>query len=110
MVSCPFAEPVAVGWNCTLRVSDCIEFNVVGRTPPTRVNPAPAIAAELTVTGVVPVEVKVRDCSVAVFTVTLPKLKLAALTANCGLAAALPVPLNATTVAFSAEESLLMAS
>jgi hypothetical protein len=40
------------------------------------------IAAELTVTGDVPVEVNVNDCVVAVFTVTLPKVKVAALTAN----------------------------
>lgn len=110
IVNCPLVEPVAVGWNCTRKVSDCVGFNVAGRIPPTRVKPAPAIAAELTVTGVVPVEVKVRDCAVVVFTVTLPKLRLAVLTANCGLADAVPVPLNATTVALPAEESLLMAS
>jgi hypothetical protein len=40
------------------------------------------IAAELTVTGEVPVDVSVNDCVVAEFAVTLPKLKLAALTAN----------------------------
>ena len=44
--------------------------------------PAPVIAAELTVTGDVPVDVSVSDCVVAVFTVTLPKLKLAVLTVN----------------------------
>jgi hypothetical protein len=46
------------------------------------VNPVPVIAAELTVTGDVPVDVNVSDCVVALFTVTLPKLRLAALTAN----------------------------
>jgi hypothetical protein len=40
------------------------------------------IAAELTVTGAVPVDVNVSDCVVAVFTVTLPKLRVPALTAN----------------------------
>ena len=40
------------------------------------------IAAELIVTGDVPVEVSVNDCVVAVFTVTLPKLRLVALTVN----------------------------
>ncbi len=40
------------------------------------------IAAELIVTGDVPVDVNVNDCVVAVFTVTLPKLKVAALTVN----------------------------
>jgi len=40
------------------------------------------MAAEFTVTGEVPVDVSVNDCVVAVFTVTLPKLKLAVLAAN----------------------------
>jgi hypothetical protein len=38
------------------------------------------IASEFTVTGDVPVDVRVSDCVVAVFTATLPKLRLAALT------------------------------
>jgi hypothetical protein len=50
------------------------------------VKPAPEIAAEFTVTGDIPVEVSVTDCVVAVFTVTLPKLKLAALIVNSGAA------------------------
>jgi hypothetical protein len=40
------------------------------------------IAVEFTVTGAVPVDTNVSDCVVAVFTVTLPKLRLAALTPN----------------------------
>jgi hypothetical protein len=40
------------------------------------------IAAEFTVTGEVPIDVNVSDCVVAVFTVTLPKLRLPALSAN----------------------------
>jgi hypothetical protein len=40
------------------------------------------IAAELIVTGAVPVDVSVNDCVVAVFTVTLPKLRVAALTVS----------------------------
>ena len=40
------------------------------------------ITAEFTVTGEVPVEVSVSDCVVAVFTVTLPKLNVAALIVN----------------------------
>jgi hypothetical protein len=40
------------------------------------------IAAEFTVTGEVPVDINVSACVVAVFTVTLPKLRLAALTPN----------------------------
>jgi hypothetical protein len=67
------------------------------------------IVAELTVTGEVPVEVNVSDCVVAVFTVTLPKLKLPALTANCGLGAAVPIPFRATKIVPSVVELLLNA-
>ena len=70
--------------------------------------PAPVIAAELTVTGAVPVDVSVNDCVVAVFTVTLPKLRLAALTANCGLGAAVLVPLRPTTDGLPLDELLLI--
>jgi len=72
------------------------------------VKPAPVIATEFTVTGEAPVEVSVNDCVVAVFTVTLPKLKLAALTVNCGLGAAVLVPLRETKVVFPLEELLLI--
>ena len=70
--------------------------------------PAPVLAAEFTVTGAVPVDVSVNDCVVAVFTVTLPKLKVAALTANCGLGAAMLVPLRVTKVVFPLDELLLI--
>jgi hypothetical protein len=59
-----------------------VGFSVTGKLPPTTVKPVPVIAAELTVTGDVPVDVSVNDCIVAVFTVTLPKLNVAALIAN----------------------------
>jgi len=56
------------------------------------VNPAPVIATELTVTEDVPDDVNVNVCVAAVFTVTLPKLSLVALTVSCGLdAGAVPV-------------------
>ena len=66
------------------------------------------MVAELTVTGDVPDDVNVSDCVVAVFTVTLPKLKLAALTVNCGLGAAALVPLRVTCAVEPVDESLLM--
>jgi hypothetical protein len=72
------------------------------------VKPAPVIAAELTVTGAVPVDVKVNDWVVAVFTVTLPKLRLPALTVNCALGAAMLVPLRATTAVEPVDELLLI--
>jgi hypothetical protein len=68
------------------------------------------IAAAFTVTGEVPVDVRVSDCVVAEFTVTLPKLRLAALTDNCGLGAAALVPLRVTTVVLPVDELLLMVS
>ena len=104
----PLADPVAVGRNCTCNVSDCIGFNVAGKLLPTIVKPAPVIAAELTVTGEVPVDVSVSDCVVAVFTVTLPKLKLAELTVNCGLGAAVLVPLRVTRFVLPLDELLPM--
>jgi hypothetical protein len=72
------------------------------------VNPAPVIAAEFTVTDAVPVDVSVNDCVVAVFTVTLPKLKLAALTVNCGLGAAVLVPPRVTCAVEPVDELLLI--
>jgi hypothetical protein len=79
---CPLAAPGDVGLNCTCSVIDCVGFNVTGKLPPTTVKPAPVIAAEFTVTGDVPVDVSVNGCVVAVFTVTLPKFRLAALAVN----------------------------
>ena len=108
IVICPLAVPVDAGRNCTCSVIDCVGFSVAGTLPPTIVKPAPVIAAELTVTGDVPVDVSVNVCVVAVFTVTLPKLRLPALTVNCGLGAAVLVPLRATTAVEPVEESLLI--
>jgi len=81
---------------------------VTGRLLPTIVKPTPLIEAELTVTAEVPVDVSVTDCVVGEFTVTLPKLRLAVLTVNCGFAAAVPVPLRATTAVLPEVELLLM--
>ena len=82
IVTWPLAVPVVVGSNCTCNVTDCVGFNVTGRLAPTIAKPVPVIAAELTITGDVPVDIKVKDCVVAVFTVTVPKLRLVALTAT----------------------------
>jgi hypothetical protein len=102
----PLAAPVAVGLNCTRNVIDCCGFSVAGKVPPTIVNPAPAMAAEFTVTAEVPVEVSTKDSTFAVFTVTLPKPRLVGLTVNWGLVAATPVPLNAMTVVLPLVELL----
>jgi hypothetical protein len=108
IVSSPLAAPAAVGKNRTCRVIDCVGFSVTGKLPPTIAKPVPVIAAEFTVTGEVPVDVSVNDCVVAVFTVTLPKLKVAALIVNCGLGSAVLVPLKATTTALPVDELLLI--
>jgi hypothetical protein len=72
------------------------------------VKPAAVIAAEVNVTGVVPDDVRISDCVVAVFTVTLPKLRLPALIVNWGFAA-VPVPLKVTEAALPVVELLLIA-
>jgi hypothetical protein len=108
IVNCPATAPPVVGRNCICKVSDWLGFSVTGKLPATMVNPAPAIEAELIVTADVPVDVSVAARVVAEFTVTLPKLKLAVLTVNCGFAAAAPVPLKATSAVLFVDELLLM--
>src|SRR5271154_1721970 len=83
-------------------------FRVPGEPPETMVKPDPVMEVELTVTGDVPVEVRVIACLVGEFTVTLPKLRLAVLTESCGLRAAAPVPLRVTTAELAVEELLAM--
>ena len=77
---------------------------------PDTVNPAPLSVAELMVTGAVPVEVNVTGCVDAVFTVTSPNVRLAALIVNCGLNAAVPVPLRLTTAVLLVDELLWIVS
>ena len=62
------------------------------------------------VTGAVPVEVNVTGSVDAVFTVTLPNARLAGLTVNCGLNAAVPVPVRLTTAVPLVDELLWMVS
>ena len=77
---------------------------------PDIVKPAPVSAAELIVTGAVPVDVNVTGWVDAVSTVTLPKVRLAALIVSCGLAAAVPVPLRFTIAVPLGTESLWIVS
>jgi hypothetical protein len=69
---------------------------------------APEIEAEFTVAAEVPDEVSVTDCVAEEFMVTLPKLSVVALSANFGVAAAAPVPLNDTTAVPPELELLLI--
>ena len=72
----------------TINVKVCPGFSVTGRGGPDNVNPSPARAAALIVSGAVPLELSVTNCGVAaVFTCTLPKARLAAPTVSVGTAA-----------------------
>lgn len=77
---------------------------------PETVNTVPLVAAELIVTPAVPVEVSVTGCVDAVFAVTSPNVRLAALSVSCGLVAAVPVPLRLTTAVLLLDESLCIVS
>ena len=107
IIICPLAASVAVGLNCICSVSDWFGFNVAGKLPPASENPEPLIAAALTVTGAVPVDVSVSVCVVDVFTVTLPKLKLPALNVSWGSCVTTPLPLSNTVAVLFVAESLL---
>jgi hypothetical protein len=73
-----------VGSNFTLSVADWVGFKVTGKVAPDIVKPVPVNVAELMVTGAVPVEVNVTGNVDGVFTVTLPKARLAGLMVNVG--------------------------
>jgi hypothetical protein len=107
IVSCPVKAPAVVGLNCTCNVNDCVGLKVTGKLWATMVNPAPVIVAPFTVKAEVPLDVKVMDAVAAEFVATLPKLRLAALTVNWGVAAIVPVPLRATTAVLPVDELLL---
>lgn len=106
IATCPLTAPGNIGLNCTTTVADWVGFSVAGKLPPTIVKPEPVIAAEFTVTGDVPVDVSVKDCVVAVFTVTLPKLRLAALIVNCGASGDDPCPCIGTWASGCADMSI----
>ena len=83
---------------------------MTGNVAPDIVYPAPLSAAELMVTGAVPVEVSVTGNVDGVFSATLPNVRLAVLIVNCGLDAAAPVPLRLTTAVLLVDELLWMVS
>ena len=87
IASCPVAAPTIEGSNCRLNVAAWPGFKVTGNEAPDIVKPEPVNAAALTVTGPLPVDVKVTDFFEAVPTAMLPKLTLVALTLRVGVAA-----------------------
>lgn len=110
IVSCPVAAPLVVGLNCTWSVVVCEGVNVRGKLPPRIAKPVPDTDAELTVRDEVPDDVSVTDCVADEPTATLPKLRVVALTVNCGFPAVVPVPLKDTTAVPPVVELLLMVS
>ena len=68
---------------------------MTGNVAPETVKPVPVNAAELTVTGAVPLELSVTGKVVGVFTVTLPNARLAGLMVNCGFGTTVAVPVPA---------------
>jgi len=78
---------------------------VTGNVAPDIVNAVPKSAAELTVTGAFPEEVRLSDLDDFEFTDMLPKSRLLELTASCRLAASVPMPLRPTV--FVPSEELL---
>jgi hypothetical protein len=62
-------------------------FKVAGNAGPDNVKPAPVSVAPFTVTGTVPVEVKVTDCVAGVLTTTSPNATLVALMLSASIAA-----------------------
>jgi hypothetical protein len=82
--SFPLAAPAAVGRKFSCKVTVWFGFSVTGKLPATRVKPAPVMEAEFTVTAEVPEDVSVTEPVAAEFTVTLPKLRVEALSVNFG--------------------------
>lgn len=85
MVSCPVAAPPEVGSNCTLKVADWPGFRVAGKVIPDTEKTVPVVAAELTVTGAVPEDVRVMDWVAGVFTITFPNAMVVALSVSAEL-------------------------
>jgi len=90
----------------TFTVTDWPGFSVSGNEAPDTAKAEPLMVAELMVTGAVPEDVSVSGRVVAELIVTSPKLRLAALSVNCGLVAALPVPVRLTTAGLLLDELL----
>jgi hypothetical protein len=69
----PESDPAAVGSNVTFKVEVRPGFKVSGKAAPETENPVPLTVAEFTVTGAVPVELRVSVFTEVEPTVTLPK-------------------------------------
>jgi hypothetical protein len=65
---------------------------VTGKLDPDIENPVPATTAEFTVTGAVPLDVRVTVCVVLEFKLTAPNGMLVALTVRTGVCLAVEAP------------------
>jgi hypothetical protein len=104
----PVAVPITLGSNCTWAVTAIVGFNVTGNVMPEKVKPAPVMVAALTVTGEVPVEVRVTGRVTGLPTGSSPKFKPVELMVSTGLVGLVPVPLRLTTIRPLAYEVLTM--
>jgi hypothetical protein len=85
--NCPVAAPADVGSNTMLSAAVWPGDKVAGNPGPDNAKPAPVTAAELIVTGTVPVDVNVTDCVADVLTMTSPNATLVALMLSARTAA-----------------------
>ena len=83
---------------------------MTGNVAPDIVKPVPVNAAELMVTGAVPVEVNVTGCVDAVFSVTSPNIRLTCAERQLRTGTAVPVPLRLTTAVLLVDELLWIVS
>ena len=101
----PEAAPIVVGLNITWIVIAMVGFSVTGNVAPEKEKPVPVRLAALTVTGAVPVEVRVTGSETGVPTASSPKLIAAVLRVSVGL---VPVPLRFTVVVVLTVDELEM--
>ena len=87
IVTRPVAEPVVVGSNCTVMFIDWPGDNVTGSVAPDKENPVPVTVTEFIVTPAVPVELRVNDCVIGLFSVVLPNEIFVAFTDRMAVAA-----------------------
>jgi hypothetical protein len=92
IVTVPLAAPATVGSNPTVSVAVCPGFNVNGVLIPDAENPAPLTATPLIVSTVVPDDVTVTVCVMAMFSPCVPNATFVELRLSPGTAAFSCIP------------------
>jgi hypothetical protein len=87
IVTVPLAAPATVGSKPTVKVAVCPGFSVNGGLIPDSENPAPVTETPLIVRAAVPDDVTVTDWLVAVFSRSVPKVRLVELRLRPAVAA-----------------------